>query len=93
MIGDKAPKLSFNIPVIKVPVIKVTPINYTTGNKRSLFEEMSKGERAGYRDGYYGRPNLSVNEDTVDNDYWLGYSCGYNSGEFDREHGNPSTLG
>lgn len=101
-ISINIPKI--NIPEVKVTQVdvKVTPIdvkvpkiqNCSLEAKQtsSIFGEMDKGERAGYSDGYYGRTNLSTDKDTVNNDYWLGYSCGYVSGRFDRENGNPSTL-
>ena len=101
-ISINIPKI--NIPEVKVTQVdvKVTPIdvkvpkiqNCSLGAKKttSIFGEMDKGERAGYSDGYYGRTNLSTDKDTVNNEYWLGYSCGYVSGRFDRENGNPSTL-
>lgn len=74
----------------KVP--KIPNCNLGAKKTTSIFGEMDKGERAGYSDGYYGRENLSTDKDTVNNEYWLGYSCGYVSGRFDRENGNPSTL-
>ena len=97
----KVTPVDVKVPKINIPDVKVTPIdvkvpkipNCSLGAKTtSIFGEMDKGERAGYSDGYYGRTNLSTDKDTVNNEYWLGYSCGYVSGRFDRENGNPSTL-
>ena len=94
------PKIS--IPKVNIPPVTTTPVKVTipdipnckvrTAKTTSVFGEMSKGERAGYSDGFNGRANLSVGKDTNNNDYWIGYSCGYVSGSFDRQNGNNSTL-
>lgn len=60
--------------------------------KTSIFYKIDVGYKKGYDDGYSGSTDISAGKDTVNKDYWLGYSCECRDGTFDRENGNARTC-
>lgn len=83
-----------NIPKIDVKPVSIPKINIqrSVNNQTSPFSKMDSGYKKGYDDGYYALSDSSNGKDTIHNDYWLGYSCGYRDGKFDRENGNSKNC-
>lgn len=80
---------------INMPKVSIPKVNLSTCSipkQRPIFQETDAGYKEGYNDGYSGSSNLSEGKDIVNNDHWLGYSCGYRDGRFDRENGNPANC-
>lgn len=88
----RAPKVEFNIPKIKVDIPKVNIPGISQQQTSSSLQKMDVGYKKGYDDGYSGSSDLSEGKDTANNEYWLGYSCGFRDGRFDRENGKTATC-
>lgn len=97
IIIPRTPRIQFNIPKVDVNIPKVEvnipKVNILTGRKsnESGLQQMDKGYKIGYKDGYNLSTDESEDKDTVNNEFWLGYSCGYRDGRLDKENGNEAT--
>ena len=82
------------IPRVKIPEVKKVELNLPLGIKKRVLEDdaTGRGYDVGYRHGYDGATDLSEGKDTVNDNYWLGYSCGYRDGRVDRENGKPANC-